>query len=76
MPIGAINGRHEAGYISTQHTVWCGTCDVWEQRDEPGTKKDFIEAILMRGWKRRKEAKWQCLALPGNSFSCRILNLQ
>jgi hypothetical protein len=60
MPLGLEKGYHIAGYISVQHTVWCGTCERWLQLDE-GTKKEMILAIKMRGWKRVSNgAVWQC----------------
>ena len=50
------------GYISRQHTVWCGVCGNWVQVDEQ-LKKDAIQRFRKLGWSYQgKERGWVCPA--------------
>jgi hypothetical protein len=59
MPLGADGKTPVPGCISIEHTVWCGTCDVWMQLPEPN-KTSMAKAVLRRGWRRHDEHVWQC----------------
>lgn len=47
------------GYISRQHTVWCGECGNWEQADEHLAKNAQIRFRRL-GWRKTKEQGWLC----------------
>ena len=47
------------GYVSTEHTIWCGTCSRMEQVSEP-TLRLTHEWAKSVGWKRSKAYGWQC----------------
>lgn len=49
------------GYISRQHTVWCGgpDCGDWHQEDVH-TIADFTRRIRKRGWAHTKKDGWRC----------------
>lgn len=47
------------GYISRQHTVWCGVCSCWEQVDE-NRKQDAIKRFRRNGWKQTRQHGWLC----------------
>jgi len=46
------------GYISTEHTVWCGDCVTWLQMSQP-KMAGMIRAIKESGWKKIK-GSWTC----------------
>jgi hypothetical protein len=46
------------GYISIEHTVWCGVCGNWDQRS--GKKRRLIKQWLAAGWKRERARGWVC----------------
>jgi len=47
------------GYISRQHTVWCGVCGCWWQVDEH-LKRDAVKRCRRQGWKQTRENGWVC----------------
>lgn len=50
--------HYPIGFISQQHTIWCGICPEWDQLS--GAKKDCLRAWLMAGWERNKTAGYIC----------------
>lgn len=46
------------GSITTEHTVWCGTCEEWEQLNTR-TKSQTAREARARGWSKSR-GKWQC----------------
>ena len=46
------------GIITTEYTVWCGTCEEWEQFCER-TIKRTTESAKHNGWKKTK-GLWTC----------------
>ena len=46
------------GNITTEHTVWCGTCEEWVEICEH-TMKRTIESARRDGWKKVK-GLWTC----------------
>jgi len=47
------------GYISRQHTVWCGECGNWEQVDAH-LKADAEKLVRRLGWKYIEKSGWSC----------------
>jgi hypothetical protein len=47
------------GYISRQHTIWCGTCVLWVQRDL-ATKTAMVRWAKKVGWRWSKHHGWLC----------------
>lgn len=54
-----MSEEHFRGYISTEHTVWCGRCDVWDQLAEH-TLKGTIQEVQKAGWRRSRKYGWLC----------------
>ena len=47
------------GYISTEHTVWCGGCTEW--RSESSRTKTIMAKMMRReGWICTKNHGWLC----------------
>ena len=52
------------GRISTQYTVWCGTCNQWEYLDvKAGVSK--VKAAKYLGYKLVIDKGWVCPACQG-----------
>jgi len=47
------------GYISREHTFWCGTCGNWEQFAERHVQVAIVRATA-RGWMYHPTAGWLC----------------
>jgi len=47
------------GYISRQHTAWCGVCGNWTQVDEH-LKSDAEKRFRKDGWKYTEKSGWTC----------------
>jgi len=47
------------GYISREHTVWCGVCGNWEQTAD-GIKKEAERYFRKNGWRYTEENGWTC----------------
>jgi len=47
------------GRISTEFTVWCGTCIKWHQLSAKNQKSAIIY-FSSNGWKKIKPAGWIC----------------
>jgi hypothetical protein len=47
------------GYISTEHTLWCGNCAHWVS-ESSDTKAVMAFYGRKRGWKKTKEMGWVC----------------
>ncbi len=47
-----------SGNITKEHTVWCATCEKWEQFCENTIRKTMVAAKL-KGWKNIK-GLWIC----------------
>lgn len=47
------------GYISRQHTVFCGVCGNWD-REESELKSKCIKVWKKLGWKLTKDRGWLC----------------
>lgn len=47
------------GYISRQHTAWCGECGNWELVDEH-MKTKAVLIFRKLGWRYTKEHGWTC----------------
>lgn len=59
--IQSDHGVAGTGRITTEWTVWCGRCAVWETNDViHGKKSEFIAGIRNSGWKRTKSDGWVC----------------
>lgn len=47
------------GFISTEHTVWCGNCMKWEQVST--SRQQFAEKqFRQNGWRKTKKRGWVC----------------
>lgn len=46
------------GTISVEMTMWCSTCETWEQEGSP-TKRFLVECLRRRGWTKRR-GLWVC----------------
>ena len=47
------------GFISTEHTVWCGGCRLWISKSS-NTKADMKRIITKNGWYFSKKYGWLC----------------
>lgn len=47
------------GYISREHTMWCGLCCHWDQVAEH-YMRSAIKYFRDMGWKKTKENGWVC----------------
>lgn len=47
------------GYVSREHTVWCGICGNWAQLAEPKLPA-FRKAVIRMGWKSLRKRGWVC----------------
>lgn len=52
-------GNDYKGYVSKEHTIWCGTCALWVQMPIP-TLSRMYKWAKRQGWKRSKAYGWQC----------------
>lgn len=55
------------GYISRQHTAWCGACGNWEQVDEQ-LRAAAEKRFRKMGWKCTKKDGWLCPACWVNYY--------
>lgn len=47
------------GYISREHTIWCGGCPHWTT-EAVDTRAELAKLSRKRGWKKTKQYGWLC----------------
>lgn len=48
------------GYISREHTIWCGGCSHWHTDAHEPTRAAMARVMRKRGWKNTKANGWLC----------------
>lgn len=48
------------GYISREHTIWCGACSRWHRNTFEPNKAAMALAMRRLGWIHTKECGWVC----------------
>jgi hypothetical protein len=59
-------GSVNRGHISQQFTIWCGSCEAWDQVS--GTRKRCVSEWRKAGWKRTKATGWICPKCKGGAL--------
>ena len=54
------------GTMTTEFTVWCGCCDIWEQVSAE-SKTETANTVKKQGWRRTKTHGWMCPKCSGQS---------